>query len=187
MQRMVSVYGRKGMMNTISKSPAVKRLLRQSPRYVDFYEPGTRLEREFRAMLAVMATTRNWVRVLEGRIKHQTGQSRVRWEMLLAISFADGPTTASAIAPRVGTQWPSLVRVLDSLEEDGLILRRGNPSDGRSRLIELTPEGEELTARVRNTIDPARTELLDFLSDEELSRFLEVAERIQMRLVEELS
>jgi len=175
------------MMNTMSKSPAVKRLLRQSPRYVNFYEPGTRLEKEFRAMLAVMATTRNWVRVLEDLIKRQTGQSRVRWQMLFAISFADGPTTASAIAPRVGTQWPSLVRVLDSLEEDGLILRRGNPSDGRSRLIELTPEGEEVIAKVRNAIDPVRTDLLDFMSDQELEQFLETIERIQMRLVEELS
>lgn len=174
-------------MSTLSKSPAMKRLLRQSPRYVDFYEPGTRLEEEFRAMLAVMSTTRNWVRVLEDLIKRQTGQSRVRWQMLFAISFSDGPTTASAIAPRVGTQWPSMVRVLNSLEADGLILRRGNPSDGRSRLIELTPEGDELVAKVRNTIDPVRTDLLDFMSDEELSQFLEAIERIQMRLVEQLS
>lgn len=162
---------------------ASERLLIHSPRYVEFYEPGTRLEQEFRAMLAMMSTSRLWTRSLEKTISRRTGQTRVRWEMLFAIAFAEGPTTASAIAQRLGVQWPALVRILDALEDDGLIARRGNPADGRSRLIELTKEGEEMIAKVRATVDPARTELLGLLTDQELYTLVELTERLQARLL----
>ncbi len=161
-----------------------ERLLAHSPRYVEFYKPGTRLEQEFRAMLAIMGTTRLWARSLENTISTRTGQTRVRWEMLFAIAFAEGATTASAIAKRLDVQWPALVRILDALEADELILRRGNPADGRSRLIELTERGKEMIARVRATVDPARSELLGLLTDEELHCLVDMAERIQGRLLE---
>ena len=159
-----------------------KRMLANSPRYVDFYEPGTRLEQEFRAMLAMMTTARKWTRSLDKVIQQRTGQTRVRWEMLFSIAFAEGPTTASAIAQRMGVQWPALVRILDALEEDGLIERRENPTDGRSRLITLTAEGEATIREVRETVDPARTELLDALSDDELKVLVGLTERLLGRL-----
>ena len=178
------VHRREFVMNM---SAASKRLLRHSPRYVEFYQPGSRLEQEFRAMLAIMSTTRLWTRSLENVISSRTGQTRVRWEMLFAIAFAEGPTTASAIAQRLGVKWPSLVRILDALEGDGLIARRGNPCDGRSRLIELTEDGQATIAKVRCTVDPARADLLDGLTDDELSQLVEVTERIQSRLIEQMS
>ncbi len=163
---------------------ASRRLLRNSPRYVEYYKPGSRLEQEFRAMLAIMGTSRLYARSLEKVISSRTGQTRVRWEMLFAVAFSEGPTTASAIAKMLGIQWPALVRILDALEEDGLVQRRGNPDDGRSRLIELTDKGQETIEAVRATVDPARTQLLSLLTDDELFTLVELMERLQLRLRE---
>jgi MarR family transcriptional regulator, transcriptional regulator for hemolysin len=153
-----------------------------SPVYREFYPSGTRLEQEFRAMLGMMKSARLWTRSLDKVIQRRTGQTRVRWEMLFAIAFAEGPTTASAIAVRLGVQWPALVRILDALERDGLIARSENPADGRSRLIALTGAGHETIALVRATVDPARAEVLGDLSDAELATMIAITDRLLLRL-----
>ena len=154
-----------------------------SSRYAEFYPPGSRLEREFRTVLFIMRASRLWTIAVERTLRERTGQTRARWETLFAIAFADGPTTASEMARRLGIQWPALVRMLDTLEEDGLIVRRGNPDDRRSRLIELTAAGEAVVEEVRQTVDPARAEILSHLSDVELDQAIRLVGSIRDRLV----
>jgi len=151
-------------------------------RFAEFYPPGSRREREFRAVLSVMSTARLWTNAVERRLRERTGQTRARWETLFAIAFAGGPTTASEIAKRMGIQWPALVRMLDALETDRLIGRRGNPADGRSRLIELTAAGEQVVEEVRNTVDPARAEVLADMEDGELDQIITLVGRVRDRL-----
>jgi DNA-binding MarR family transcriptional regulator len=79
----------------------------------------------------------------------------------------------------------TLTRVLAVLEERGLVLRSGDPSDGRQSLLEITPAGLEvlredsvrreawLAGAMANALTPAEqgivaiaAELLDRLADE---------------------
>src|ERR1700712_440973 len=48
------------------------------------------------------------------------------------------------LAERVGVEGPTLVRVLDGLESDGLICRVPDESDRRIKLVELTAEGTKV-------------------------------------------
>ena len=62
--------------------------------------------------------------------------------VLLNINSTEG-TPATKIAPLIGLESRSLVRMLKGMEEKGLIERRPNPKDGRGVLIHLTDFGLE--------------------------------------------
>ncbi|MDB5690593.1 MAG: hypothetical protein JWL91_2469 [Sphingomonas bacterium] len=135
----------------------------------DFYPPGSRLDLEFRLSRNLVLAGRRWVTLIDGLVKARHGQSRARWQTMFSIAFAGRPVTTIALAKRLGVQWPTLIRVLDQLEREGLVIRRDNPGDRRSRWIELSPAGLEVTRRVQTVLDPTRSEMLSGLSDEELA------------------
>ncbi|GAA1837972.1 MarR family transcriptional regulator [Pseudonocardia ailaonensis] len=60
----------------------------------------------------------------------------------------EGPRTPSALARRVGVSPASATAQLDRLELAGNVVRRGNPRDRRSILVDLTDRGRELGSRL---------------------------------------
>jgi len=74
-------------------------------------------------------------------------------------------------------QWPSLIRTLDGLEAEGLVERRVNPADKRSRLVSITPRGLAVFREVKAVLDPTRAALLEGFSDEELRSAERLLER----------
>jgi DNA-binding MarR family transcriptional regulator len=53
---------------------------------------------------------------------------------------ADG-TRLTDLAAWAGMTRPSMAQLVDELEADGLVERRPDPSDGRAKLVVLTPSG----------------------------------------------
>jgi len=149
--------------------------------HADFYAHGTRLDLEFRVSRMLVLSGRRWVNLIDGLVKARKGQSRARWQTMFAIAFSDPPVTTIALANRLGVQWPTLIRVLDDLEGEGMIVRRDNPDDRRSRWIELSDKGRQITAEIQTILDPARAEILADLSDEELALCLQLFGRILRR------
>ena len=87
-------------------------------------------------------------------------------------------TTSTALGNRLGMESTSLSRLLNNMEKKNLILRKQNPSDGRSVLIFLTEFG-------KNKRDYSRSVVLNFnnhierkLNKQQVKNFLEVAECI---------
>jgi DNA-binding MarR family transcriptional regulator len=65
----------------------------------------------------------------------------------LAHLYRSGPGTAGAMAAALYVQPQSLTRTLAALEEDGLVTRTKDATDGRQYRIELTRRGFETMAR----------------------------------------
>jgi DNA-binding MarR family transcriptional regulator len=86
--------------------------------------------------------------------------------------------TPSALAQAERVTPQTLTRVLAALEERELIVRRGDPSDGRQSLLELTPAGLDVLRR-----DAATRE--EWLA-EALSSELTPAEQAIMRVAADL-
>jgi MarR family transcriptional regulator for hemolysin len=146
--------------------------------HADFYPHGTRLDLEFRVSRMLVMAGRRWVNLIDGLVKARKGQSRARWQTMFAIAFSDPPLTTIALANRIGVQWPTLIRVLDDLEGEGMIVRRDNPDDRRSRWIELSEKGRKITGEIQTILDPARSDILADLDDEELALCLNLLSRI---------
>jgi MarR family transcriptional regulator for hemolysin len=111
---------------------------------------------------------RSWTHRVESRILRDTGQTRARWQVLFAIGFADQPVIMSELCKRVHVQWPTMVRLVEAMERDGLIRREDHPDDRRSRYIYLTAAGEDVIAKIKPVLDNERSAVLAALSDAEL-------------------
>lgn len=148
--------------------------------YGDYYPIGSRLDREFRASRLLVLASRSWIHRIDNILRNETGQTRARWQVLFTLGFGDQPATMTDIGHRLRVQWPTMVRVVEGMERDGLIAREDNPNDRRSRLLRLTPEGDRVITQIQPTLDRERAQILSDFSDQEL----EVCERILKKIFE---
>jgi MarR family transcriptional regulator, transcriptional regulator for hemolysin len=151
---------------------------RSSPNYRAFYQPGSRTDLEFRLSRKLILTARRWVNLIDTTLGATTGQTRARWQTLFAIAFARPPVTTMSLSSDRNVRWPTLVRTLSALEKEGLISRRDNPGDGRSRIIELTPAGQAMLAKIQPVIDSTRGEVVSAFSDAELVQMTDLLDMV---------
>ena len=127
-----------------------------------------------RLRLAVTRTARRL------RQEASAGLSPSQGAMLATIE-RHGPLTPSELAQRERVQRPTVTRMLARLEEDGIVQRAADPTDGRSFLVSLTPHGLELLHEVRSRKDAYLARRLSKLDDEEraaLARAADVLEHL---------
>jgi DNA-binding MarR family transcriptional regulator len=74
----------------------------------------------------------------------------------LARTQEHGPLRIGELAAHEQVAAPSLTRTVAPLLRAGLVAKQPDPSDGRSWLVSITPEGAEVLGRIRRT----RSELL---------------------------
>jgi MarR family transcriptional regulator, transcriptional regulator for hemolysin len=121
--------------------------------------------------------SRQWRYLVDSRLK-AFGLTEATWRPLLHVSkFASAPRQKD-LAESLGIEGPSLVRLLDALERDGFIVRRGT-TDRRTKAIHLTPRGEKLGRKIDTVVAGVREEVLAGISDAELGAAFVVLETIQ--------
>lgn len=110
------------------------------------------------------------------------GLTESRWLTLLHLSRLAGAATQRELAEVVGVRGPTLVRTLDRLEVEGLIERRTEASDRRTKLVYLRAEAAPVLKRIEETAAAVRAEILSDLSHEEVRTCLKVFENIAGKL-----
>jgi MarR family transcriptional regulator for hemolysin len=105
---------------------------------------------------------RRWRSLLDEKLR-PTGQSSARMEAMSAIMNSPDRSAQVEIAKRLRIEGPTLTRMLDTLEKDGLVARLPDPADRRSKQLQLTPEGEETLHEIFDIADVYRTRLFDGL------------------------
>lgn len=60
----------------------------------------------------------------------------------------EGESRATHLAERLGVSAPVLSRHIADLEEQGYVIRRQDPDDGRAQLVALSPAGAEKLRRI---------------------------------------
>jgi MarR family transcriptional regulator for hemolysin len=153
-------------------------------RFGEFYSDGSRDELEFRFSRLLILAARRWSTFIDEAIRQTTGQPRARWQTLAALAISDGPIATIELAERMAVQWPSLIRTLDGLEAEGLVERRVNPADKRSRLVTITDKGLTVFREVKAVLDPTRAALLEGFSDEELGAAERLLDRFFVTIAE---
>ncbi|MET3141822.1 UNVERIFIED_ORG: DNA-binding MarR family transcriptional regulator [Arthrobacter sp. UYEF10] len=74
----------------------------------------------------------------------------------------EGESRATQLAERLGVSAPVLSRHIADLEEQGYVIRRQDPDDGRAQLVALSPAGAE---KLRKIEERRAATLQDYLSD----------------------
>jgi DNA-binding MarR family transcriptional regulator len=102
----------------------------------------------------------------------------------LATVERHGPLTPSRLAEIERIQRPTATRLVATLEQQGLVVREGDPLDGRSFRVRLSADGTRLIKRLRSRKNAYLAKRLRHLDEEELAT-LERATEILERILEE--
>ena len=134
------------------------------------------LSHEFGLKLVQMA--HRWRRVLDGALQ-PTGLSQSTWRTLFHLAHMGDGILQKDLAVAIGIEGPSLVRLLDNLEKDGLIERRAAANDRRGKTLHLTALGRARNREVMAIADDVRAQLLEGSTDAEIRTCLAVFDRLR--------
>ncbi len=86
--------------------------------------------------------------------------------------LADGPMRMTLIAERLSVVPRTVTDIVDGAEAAGVVVRRSDPEDRRSTLVELTPAGRELFDRLEAARHTCAAAVFDALSGDERQQLL---------------
>ncbi|HSC84629.1 MAG TPA: MarR family transcriptional regulator, partial [Pseudomonas sp.] len=90
--------------------------------------------------------------------------------------------TQRELAKSIGVEGPTLARLLDGLEAQGLVQRQAVPEDRRAKKVLLSPQARPLIAKIESIAQGLRTELLTGISEDEQRLCQQVHARILANL-----
>jgi DNA-binding MarR family transcriptional regulator len=142
--------------------------------------PGYYRGEDFGADMSVGLLMRKVVevvsRMLDTRMEAY-GLTDAQWRPLLMLSWNEG-ATATQLARKVGCDAGATTRMLDRLEDKGLLRRTRSTDDRRVQEIELTEEGRRKAAVVPYVIADVLNAHLADLSRAEVDQLRNLLERI---------
>lgn len=89
-----------------------------------------------------------------------------------------GPLSQGKLVDVVLDDGPNVSRLVDRLVKNGIVERREDPNDRRARMLDLTPDGRSLAARVADDLPGIRTAILAGITKDELAAFESVLQRL---------
>jgi MarR family transcriptional regulator for hemolysin len=132
---------------------------------------------QHRFAMQVAQLSRAWRAELDRRLV-ELGLSQARWLVLLHLArFTEMPTQRE-LAQSVGVEGPTLARLLDSLESQGLVTRVAVPEDRRAKKIALQPKAQPLIEKIEAISTQLRHEVFAGIDEDDLRRCQQVHARV---------
>ncbi|MBV7418132.1 MarR family transcriptional regulator [Comamonas sp. CMM03] len=133
----------------------------------------------------LMSLGRQWRRVVHLRLA-ELGLTDATWAPLFHLHAAGQGISLKALAQRVGLDSSTLVRVVDLLENRGLVRRETDAHDRRSKLLQVTESGNAAVADVRAKLVQVEGRLLDGMDAATSQLLLQGMLQLQQRMAQEL-
>jgi MarR family transcriptional regulator for hemolysin len=139
------------------------------------------LTEEHRFGMQLASLSRGWRAELDRRLA-DLGLSQARWLVLLHLArFKEAPTQRE-LAQSVGVEGPTLARLLDSLENQGLVRRQAVVEDRRAKKILLCDTARPLIEKIETIATALRHELFVGIDEDDLRVCLRVHSTILANL-----
>ena len=100
---------------------------------------------------------------------------------LLLLSRQGENVRQGVLADELGIEGPSLVRLIDLLQAEGLVERREDSSDRRAKTLHVTATGEAKVEEINRVLRRVRASLLRDVGANELAITFETLQRIEQR------
>ena len=120
---------------------------------------------------------RQWRRAADLHL-HSCNLTEATWLPLLRIARAPTPPRQKDLAAAMFVDGSAVVRLLDNLEEGGLIQRKEGETDRRSKTIHLTPRGRAIADKAETAARRVRQDALAGLSDKDIETAARVLEHV---------
>ena len=111
------------------------------------------------------------------------GVTRAQWKVLFRLSRNPGLRQVE-LAEMLDIEPITLSRIVDRLEEAGLVRREADPTDRRAWRLELTDKAQPLISKLRKLADGLIEEAFDGLDDGELALMRATLTKIRENLAE---
>jgi len=147
--------------------------------FATYREGGT--TRDIRVTVNLVLVARRWRSLLDERLR-AVGQSSARMEALAAIFNSPSLSAQVDIAKRLRIEGPTMTRMLDTLEADGLVERLPDPGDRRTKQLRLTPAGEKVLEEIFAITDALRERLLEGVEPQRMDELNELLVMLTGRL-----
>jgi len=109
------------------------------------------------------------------------GITAAQWRVLSNLYRSDAPTQTE-LSDIIGMEKAPLGRLLDKLEDSGLIQRRSDPDDRRVRRVYMRPAALDRLAPMREVAEEVFSNALEGLTKAEIATFLKTLEQMKANL-----
>src|SRR5216684_7483929 len=130
--------------------------------------------------LLITRLARLWRREVDRAVAAH-GLSQATAIPLVVLSRRGKSVRQCVLAEELGIEGPSLVRLIDLLQAEGLVERREDPTDRRAKTLHLTKAGEAKVEETNRVLRRVRASLLKDIGAEELAITFETLQRIERR------
>jgi DNA-binding MarR family transcriptional regulator len=103
---------------------------------------------------------------------------------VLAALHVSGPVVMRALAQAVGVRPRTMTGLIDSLEADGWVQRRADPTDRRATIVATTPAAQQAFGSLLAQYTDLAAKLLDGIPEDDQRRALAVIDHITGHLSE---
>ena len=110
------------------------------------------------------------------------GVTRAQWQVMFGLSRNEGINQAG-LAERLEIENITLCRIIDRLQEAGLVERRADPNDRRAWRLYLTAKAQPVMAKLKAIADQVQSEVLYGLSATEQTQLIELLTRVRVNAV----
>src|SRR3954463_6373108 len=128
--------------------------------------------------LILFGTARAWRTKLDQRLR-PLGLSQGKWRTLIHLSQGGNNLTQKEIAERMGIEGATHPVLLNRLEADGWVERRGSAEDRRRKTVHLQRRSKAVLDKIFNTAHDLRAELLEDISERDLGTCIKVLSKIR--------
>lgn len=129
----------------------------------------------------VISVARLWRRAADKALD-DCGLSHATAMPLVMLSRLGDNLRQGVLADHLGFEGPSVVRIVDLLVEEGLVVRAGDAADRRAKIVSLTDAGRQRVVEIEHTLTRLRAELLSEVDPDELRGAVRLLDRLETRL-----
>ena len=128
--------------------------------------------------LVLFGTARAWRTKLDQRLR-PLGLSQGKWRTLIHPSQGGHKLTQKEIAERMGIEGATMAGLLNRLQDDGWIERRGSAEDRRCKIVHLQRRSKAVLDKIFNTAHELRAELIEDISERDLETCIRVLSKVR--------
>lgn len=134
---------------------------------------GSLSDTKLRLVRRVLFLGRRWRNLMDEALR-ATGSNHARWVTLLWVDMMAGRANLGELAEQIAVELPTLVRLLNRLEREGLVKRRAFGGSNRDKAVVLTPKGRRALVPMSDTINRTRAKFVEDVDREQLVAALEL-------------
>jgi MarR family transcriptional regulator, transcriptional regulator for hemolysin len=129
----------------------------------------------------VNRSAKAFVKALDTELRERVGVTFGQWKVIVMLVNENG-STQKEIADRLGLEGPTLIPIIDKMEEERLVIRKVDPADRRNNRIYRTEKADGLWDMMIECALKIREVSLRGIPEQDINVMRKVLEKISQNL-----